>query len=103
MSIDLSKTEAVAQVDEHNASVRKRGSDRACYVESCARCHASDSFRPHDVRRRGLRFILPHGVLVIIVWLARWQCRKCGHRFTDYPDFRTPVQALRRPVVAAPG
>lgn len=104
MSIDPSGSEAKAQVDEHNAKVRKRGPDRACYVECCARCEASrDDFGPHDVRSRGLRIVLGNAVLFVTVWLARWRCRKCGHRFTDYPDFRTPLQAIRRLVVAQLG
>jgi hypothetical protein len=30
-----------------------------------------------------------------VIWLARWRCRECGRSFTDYPDFRPAVQALR--------
>jgi hypothetical protein len=47
------------------------------------------------VRSRGLRTIVEHTVLLLTVWIARWQCRKCRHVFADYPDFRTPLQTVR--------
>ena len=94
VSIDLPKPEAEAQVLQHNQGVQRVGANRTCYVELCARCKAKDDFAPHDVRRRGLRIVLETSVLVVVVWLARWRCRKCRYVFTDYPDFRTPVQAI---------
>ncbi len=94
MSIDLAKSEAEAEVREHNQSVQRAGADRRCYAESCARCEAKDDFGPHDVRPRKLRIVLKNAVLCVSVWLARWRCRKCRYVFTDYPDFRTPVQAI---------
>ena len=48
-------------------------------------------FRPHELRRRGLRLIAEHTVLCVTIWLARWRCRECRYVFTDYPDFRTPL------------
>ena len=94
MCIDLTNSEAEAQVRQHNESVRRSGSDRVCYGEFCASCEASGPFAPHDVRDRGLRIVLENTVLSLTVWLARWRCRKCRYVFTDYPDFRTPVQAI---------
>ena len=94
MSIDLTNSEAEAQVRQHNRSVQCAGADRTCYVKLCARCDARDAFAPHDVRPRGLRIVLDNVVLCMTVWLARWRCRNCRYVFTDYPDFRTPVQAI---------
>jgi hypothetical protein len=103
MCIDLTNSEAEAQVRQHNQSVRRSGAERACYGEFCARCQASDPFAPHDVRCRGLRIVLENTVLFMTVWLARWRCRKCRYVFTDYPDFRTPVQAICCLITAEPG
>jgi hypothetical protein len=91
MSIGAIPFEAEVLVRKHNESVQRVGSDRRCYGELCARCQSRGGFRPHDVRRRGLRIVLEHAVLVVTVWLARWRCRECRYVFTDYPDFRTPV------------
>ena len=102
MSIDLKAPETQAQVRQHNEGVGRPGAVRTCYANLCARGEASDSFRPHDVRSRGLRIVLDNAVLFMTVWLARWRCRECRYVFTDYPDFRTPVQAIRCPIVAGP-
>ncbi len=102
VSIDLKDSGTQAQVREHNGGVGRSGANRTCYVKLCARCQASGPFGPHDVRRRGLRIVLDNAVLFMTVWLARWRCRECRYVFTDYPDFRTPVQAIRRPIVAGP-
>jgi hypothetical protein len=84
-----------AQVQQHNRFVQRRGAERTCYRKFCARCESPGPFAPHDVRSRGLRTIVEHTVLLLTVWIARWQCRKCRHVFTDYPDFRTPLQTVR--------
>ena len=84
-------------VDKANHAVCQRGAVRTRYRKSCARCPNLERFAPHDVRRRGLRLLVEHAVLgascviCMAVWLARWRCCKCGHVFTDYPDFRTPL------------
>ena len=93
MNIDLAKSDAEA-VRRHNQKVQKAAADRACYAKLCARCKAKDDFAAHDVRRRKLRIVLANAVLITTVWLARWRCRKCRYVFTDYPDFRTPLQAI---------
>jgi hypothetical protein len=92
ISIELPTATTVSEVEEHNRAVRRRGSVRVRYRESCARCdYAEERFSPHDVRRRGLRLIVGHSVLCLTVWLARWRCRNCLCVFTDYPDFRTSL------------
>ena len=87
-------------METHNLAVRQRSADRVCYGKTCARCLEPGPFAPHDLRRRGLRLIVEHSVLCVTVWLARWRCRKCRYVFTDYPDFRTPLQTLCRSDVA---
>jgi hypothetical protein len=39
-----------------------------------------------------LRIIVEHAVVIVIIWLARWRCRKCQKRFTDYPSFALPYK-----------
>ncbi len=96
LAIEPPKPTTVDEVLTHNRAVRRPSADRSCYRKTCARCDASGRFAPHELRRRGLRLVVDHSVLCMIVWLARWRCRQCRYVFTDYPDFRTPVQALRR-------
>ena len=91
ISIELPTSTTVNEVETHNLAVRGRGSDRACYRKTCARCLKLGPFAPHDLRSRGLRLIVEHSVHCVTVWMARWRCRKCRYVFTDYPDFRTPV------------
>ena len=91
LAIELPKPTTVDEVDAHNRIVRQPSADRACYRKVCARCDAKGKFAPHELRRRGLRLVVEHSVLCMIVWLARWRCRQCRYVFTDYPDFRTPV------------
>jgi hypothetical protein len=91
MPIELCVSTTPKEVEDHNRAVCRRGPDRAWHRQSCARCDNPGPFAPHDLRRRGLRLIVNHMVLVVTTWLARWKCRKCGHVFTDYPDFRTPI------------
>ncbi len=100
INIDQSVSPTVSKVEQHNQEVRQRGSARVCYREFCARCLKPAPFSPHDLRDRGLRVIVNDMVMVLTVWLARWRCRRCRYVFTDYPDFRTPLQALRLPDTA---
>ena len=78
--------------------MRRRSADRACYRQSCSRCGQRDRFAPR-VRRRGLRLLMEHTVLCVIIWLARWRCRNCRYIFTDYPELSYfPISAtLARP------
>jgi ribosomal protein S27AE len=91
MSIDQSASRTVSEIEQHNRWVRRRGADRKRYRKFCARCDAQDAFSPHDLRRRGLRVVSNHTVLLLTVWLARWRCKRCRYVFTDYPDFRTSL------------
>jgi hypothetical protein len=90
MDIDQSASRTLSEIERHNSSVRRRA-DRKRYRKFCARCSAEDFFSPHDLRRRGLRVVSCHAVLLMTVWLARWRCKQCRHVFTDYPDFRTSL------------
>jgi hypothetical protein len=81
----------------------RRGPDRRCYRQNCARCEASGPFAPHDIRQRGLRIVIEAAspgaaanqktlrVRREMLLLVRWRCRKCRRLFTDHPDFRTPL------------
>jgi hypothetical protein len=91
MSIDPLTSSAETEVKQHNEGVLRRGPDRMCYREFCARCDASEPFSPHDLRSRGLRVVAGSMVVCLTVWLARWKCRDCRYVFTDYPDFRTSL------------
>jgi len=90
MSIEQSASRTLSEIERHNNSVRRRA-DRRRYRKFCARCNAKDSFSAHDLRRRGLRVVSGHTVLLRMVWLARWRCKRCRYVFTDYPDFRTSL------------
>ena len=91
VSIKLPSPTTVSEVEEHNRVVRRQSDDRACYRKFCSRCQQPGPFSPHELRRRGLRLVVEHTVLGLMIWLARWRCRKCRHVFTDYPDFRTSL------------
>ena len=91
ISIELPRHTTVDEIEVHNDAVRRQSVDRACYRKLCGRCGHRGAFKPHELRRRGLRLIVEHTVLCLTVWLARWRCWKCRYVFTDYPDFRTPL------------
>jgi hypothetical protein len=66
---------------------------------SACRCCQADStgFKRLRIRQRKLRFIdfnpasQSHVVKSIKLNIARYLCTRCGYRWVDYPDFRTPV------------
>ena len=89
--IELPKPTTVNEVEQHNRAVGRRGMDRICYRDCCARCGRPGPFAPHELRRRSLRLIVDYAVLCVTVWLGRWRCRQCGFVFSDYPDFRTTL------------
>jgi hypothetical protein len=91
------------QINEHRKALEQPGPQRRCYRSHCLRCQAAGPFAPHDVRRRGLQVIVGSVVREFSIWLARWHCRKCGCVFTDYPDFRTALQAFRRALPVGAG
>ncbi len=82
-------TSIQAQIVSHNLDVAN-----ARPPSCCKACHATDSYRRKDIRRRNLRFIsncvttLQTVVMHQPILLVRWQCKKCKFTFTDYPDFR---------------
>ena len=91
ISIELPRPTTVIEVEAHNQAVRRQSADRACYRKLCGRCKEPGPFKPHELRRRGLRLLVEHTVLCMTIWLARWRCRKCRYIFTDYPSFRTAL------------
>ena len=66
-----------------------------CGQRSCMRCQGT-KFKRHELRRRQLRVIVEDVVQVMRIVIARWRCQGCRYVFTDYPDFRTPLPALRQ-------
>ncbi len=79
------------QIRGHNQNVLRPGPDRVCYRKFCAACDADGPFAPHDLRPRELRTVANNMVVRFDVYLARWNCRRCGNRFTDFPDFRSSL------------
>ena len=68
------------------------------HCSSCRSCQAdSTAFKRLRIRQRKLRYIdfnyasQSHVVKSIKLNLARYLCTRCGYRWVDYPDFRTPV------------
>lgn len=60
---------------------------------SCPHCfEISDTFKLHESRKRGFRFIVGGFVRIIISLLVRWKCPICGRTFTAYPDFALPYK-----------
>jgi hypothetical protein len=60
------------------------------YRNQCRRCEANGGFVRHELRRRQVRLIVLLTVQVLWIVVARWKCSRCGHRFTDLPDFLLP-------------
>jgi hypothetical protein len=79
------------RIKEHNAAVCQNFRHRVRYRNGCAGCTESDSFAPHELRSRQLRYTVGTAVICVRIVLARWRCIVCGRTFTDYPDFRTAV------------
>ena len=73
-----------------------------CGQRICARCQATD-FKRHELRPRQLRVIVDEIIQILKIVVARWRCQSCRYLFTDYPDFRTPLQALRQQEFDAAG
>lgn len=66
------------------------------YGRACPGCGAAheEFFRMHDCRRRKFRLVVARCIQVAISWILRWQCLRCGKRFTDYPPFRLAAEAV---------
>lgn len=60
---------------------------------SCPHCFETlDTFKLHESRKRGFRFIAGCFVRIIISLLIRWKCPICGRTFTEYPAFALPYK-----------
>ncbi len=77
-------------IQRHNDAVRKLPEDRILYRQTCAAC-SQNSFSPHELRRRTLRYVVGNSVECVVIRLARWRCKNCAQIFTDYPPFRLAV------------
>jgi len=72
-----------------------------CSKSACPAYHCLAGFARKDIRRRQLRYFSKHAttsqptVVKAAIRLARWKCILCRFTFTDYPDFRTPLQTIR--------
>ena len=94
-AFDHSKIELLIQLHESKVDLAK------CSRSVCSACLAQNCLVRKDIRRRKLRFfstnrltLILH-VIVTVIRLVRWKCTLCNYTFTDYPDFRTPIQTLR--------
>jgi len=82
--------EAAELIKGHNDAVRTFSESRVRYRTVCAAC-GKNSFTPHELRRRTLRYVVDNLVESVAIWLARWRCKNCDRSFTDYPPFRLAV------------
>ena len=73
------------------------------YRNRCGRCEANGGFTRHELRRRGVRVIVDLTVQVCSIVVARWRCSRCGHVFTDLPDFPAALPAVRQRQLTALG
>lgn len=59
--------------------------------ECCPRCFSKPKkFKLHECRKRTFRYITGNLVKVLITFLPRWKCAKCGKTYTSYPAFAAP-------------
>ena len=72
------------EIKTHTECAEKGGP--VCYCQECFRCGATQ-FRLHDCRPRIFRGLVGRCVNMVRSWIARWQCKACQQRFTDYPPF----------------
>lgn len=77
---------------------RAEARERVRYAQACPFCGAveGEAFRWHDCRRRTFRVVLGPCIQVVLSWILRWRCLRCGKRFTDYPPFRLAREAVRQ-------
>ena len=68
------------------------------YCQECFLCGATQ-FRLHDCRPRTFRQLVGRCVNMVRSWIARWQCKACQQRFTDYPPFALPRKQFVQPAV----
>lgn len=67
---------------------------RVRYAQACPGCGGVGPFRMYDCRRRKFRVVIGRCIQVMVSWILRWRCLRCGKRFTDYPPFRLATQAV---------
>jgi len=79
-------------LNQHRQAIAKR----VRYRNRCGRCEANGGFTRHDLRRRWVRVIVDRTVQVYRIVVARWRCSRCGHVFTDLPDFPAALPAIRQ-------
>ena len=79
-------------LNQHRQTIAKR----ARYRNRCGRCEANGGFTRHDLRQRRVRVIVDRTVQVCRIVVARWRCSRCGHVFTDLPDFPAALSAVRQ-------
>ena len=100
---NLSIVNLAEEIKQHNDAVQRNSRNRVCYRAICAACGKNAPFAPHDVRPRNLRYVVENNVVCVVIWLARWRCRHCRWRFTDYPDFRFALQTFCNSMAAHQG
>jgi len=86
----------ISPVSEALNQHRQAIANRARYRNRCGRCEANGGFTRHDLRRRLVRVIVDRTVQVVRIVVARWRCSRCGHVFTDLPDFPGATSAVRQ-------
>jgi len=79
------------EIKRHGAGIARNSRDRVRYRTVCAACGKNAPFAPHELRKRGLRYIAAGKVILVTILLARWRCGHCRRTFTDYPPFRPAI------------
>jgi transposase len=84
---------------------RVEAGERVRYGRACPDCGAAEEefFRMHDCRRRKFRLLVERYIQVVVSWILRWRCLRCGKRFTDYPPFRLAAETVRPAAGAGEG
>jgi len=95
--------DAQEEVKVHTRKVETGERVRSC--QACPGCGAveGDSFRWHDCRRRKFRLVVERYIQVVLSWILRWRCLRCGKRFADYPPFRLAAEAVCQAAGAGEG
>lgn len=75
---------------------RVKAGELVFYGQACPGCGGQEGFHMHDRRPRTFRIVVEGSVKRLCSWILRWKCVACGKRFTDYPPFRGPAQAVRQ-------
>ena len=91
------------EVKTHTQKVEQ--GEQVRYGQACPGCGAAEKecFRFHDCRRRKFRLVLGQCIQVVLSWILRWRCLRCGKRFTDYPPFRLAAETVYQAAGAGEG